>query len=128
VAIQINDVPDPGVDELQQRPPELWAPVNVPVEVQGLVRVLIAPNRTSSALETTIATGDAPSHVLGDDPARACATLIGSAAWKYYPKSNGAGVRWPADVPLVITHHGPVWVGTTAETCIITCIAENHAD
>lgn len=128
MAIEINDVPDPGMDELQQRPPELWAPPNVPVRVEGLVRVLVAPNRTSSATETIIANGDGPAHVLGDDPSRALAILIGSAAWKYYPKQNGAGVRWPADVPLVISHHGPVWVTTAATTCTITCITEDHAD
>lgn len=128
MAIEINDIPDPGMDELQQRPTELWAPPNVPVSVDGIVRVLIVPNRTSAATETLIATGDQPAHILGDDPARAVATLIGSAEWKYYPKSNGAGVRWPADVPLVITHHGGVWATTAATTCTITCIAENHAD
>lgn len=128
MAIEINDVPDPGVDDLQQRPAELWAPINVPVDVQGVVRVLLAPNRSNSPSEYTLASGDGPAHILGDDPSRACATLIGSAEWKYYTKSNGQGVRWPADVPLVITHHGAVYATTAATSCVLTCIAENHGD
>lgn len=126
--MEIDGIPDPGVDQLQERPASEWKPDAVHVIVDGNPRVLNAPNRSCSATQTTIATGDPKAHLMGEQDSRAVATLIGSAAWCYHTSRSGQAVRWPADVPLVITHKGEVYATTTATSCVISVIAEYQAD
>lgn len=121
----IDDVPTPGIDELQQRDPELWAPPNIPVTVEGTPRVLVVGNRTHSAMVMNLTA--AAQHVLGDEPNRAVVTLIGSAPWNYQHTRNAQNVPVPASVPLVLTHVQRFYANASG-TCTLSVFAEYHGD
>jgi hypothetical protein len=121
----VDDIPDPGVDELQQRPPELWAPGAVPVEIEGTPRVLMAGNRRWAAFVTGLTT--TPTHILGNEPARSCVTLIGSAAWSIKSGKSAAAVPIPANVPIVLTHQGEIYA-TSSASADLSVMAEYHGD
>jgi hypothetical protein len=121
----IDDIPDPGIDELQQRPPELWAPPNIPVTIEGTPRVLIVGNRAGSPFAMNLTT--APQHVLGEEPNRAAVTLIGSAAWNYRSTSNAQDVPVPANVPLVL-HHTLRMFANAGGACTLSVFPEYHGD
>ena len=122
---EVTDIPDPGVDELQQRPPEIWAPDAIPVEIVGTTRVLQAPNRTWACQAISLSTNAC--HVVGDEPNRSVVTIVGDADWRIHTNRNAAGKRWPANVPVVLTHQQPIYA-SAAGTATLTVIAEYHGD
>ena len=122
----VTSIPDPDLDELQQRPPEITGVPNVPVEIVGTPRVLQAPNRSWAALGMVLTT--TAQHVLGDEPNRAVATLCADADWLVAVHRNTAAKRWPANVPLVLTHGCEVFASTATGSPNLTVIAEYHAD
>ena len=97
--VYIEDPPDPDLPELQQR--DLPMPT-VPVEVEGKVRVLRLPNRSSSveafAMDATLR------RVMGADPKRARAVLVSSVAWRYARSTTGTTFPVPANIIFPISH------------------------
>lgn len=123
---QVTDIPDPDLDQLQQRPPEITGVPNVPVEIVGTPRVLQAPNRSWSV--STLLLTTSPQHVVGDEPNRAVVTLCADADWLVATHRQTAPKRWPANVPLVLTHNQEVFASTATGSPNLTIIAEYHAD
>ena len=122
----IDGIPEPGIDELQQRDPELWAPAAVPVTIEGTPRVLMAGNRSCNPFSMAMTT--TPQHVLGQELNRAVVTLIGSAAWNYVAdKTNAQAVPVPANVPLVLTHVGRIYA-SAGGACTLSVFPEYHGD
>lgn len=121
----VNDIPDPGIDELQQRPPELWAPPNIPVTIEGTPRVLLVGNRTCSPFATNLTTS--PQLILGEELNRACVTLVGSAAWNYRSATNAQAVPVPASVALVLTHVQKIYADASG-ACTLSAFPEYHGD
>lgn len=121
----VDDIPDPGINELQQRPPELWTPEAVPVQIEGTPRVLMAGNRKWAAFMTGLTS--TPQHILGDEPARSVVTLIGSAAWSIESDRNSQAVTIPANVPIVLTHQAKIYASSSA-SADLSVLAEYHGD
>lgn len=121
----VDDIPAPGIDELQQRPPELWAPESVPVTIEGTPRVLMAGNRRWAAMSFPLTT--TPQHILGDEPARSVVTLIGSAAWSIHSDRNGSAVAIPASVPIVLSHQAKIYASSSA-SADLSVLVEYHGD
>ena len=121
----VDDIPDPGIDELQQRPTELWAPGAVPVEIEGTPRVLMAGNRRWAAFVSPLTS--IAQHVLGEEPARSVVTLIGSAAWFIHSDRNGQACPIPSGTPIVLTHQAKIYASSTA-SADLSVLAEYHGD
>lgn len=122
----VTSVPDPDLDKLQQRQPEITGVPNVPVEIVGTPRVLNAPNRDWACQSMVLST--VLSHVVGNEFNRAVLTLCADGDWLVSTARGKPGKRWPANVPLVLTHSEEVWAGCATGTPTLTFIAEYHAD
>lgn len=118
--------PEPDLAELQQRDQDGPA---VPVRTAGPVEVHELPSRQAPAFSTTLA--DDNQHILGADRKRKVAILICDEPWLYAQQRSAPGVRWPADVPLVITHCDEVYAAIhpdAAGTGTLSVISEIWAD
>jgi hypothetical protein len=121
-----QDLPSPDVDELQQREdnPLLVVPVR-PVEP---VPVHEVPARRAAAFTQTVTT--TPDKVLaGPDPKRRRVLLFPSGVCYVATTANaGAGARIPANVPVELKHHEPVFIRAAADTVDVGVIVETWAD
>lgn len=115
----------PELDELQQqRPPKLTV---VPVEVHGPVGVHEQPSRRGPAFTASLNT--TMIHVLGEDLNRKRAVLMLRSAtatdfFLYATNRSSAGVPWPANVPLELTHCDTVYAGMQSGTGTLSVITE----
>lgn len=119
----MEDPPAPNLADLEQR--EVVYPA-VPVQVEGTVLIQQQPNRTGFATNESLTTAP-PMMVLGADPRRAVAHLIGSAAWLYRASQSGMPVTVPANTILTITHSGAVWAASVTGSVTLGVIGENYA-
>lgn len=108
VPAQLEAMPD--LPELQQRDS---APVVVPVRPDGPVETHELPSRTGAAFTTVLTTS--MQHILGADLKRKVTILLADQPWRYSHLRTGQGVRWPADVPLVLTHADEVYAAEHAD-------------
>ncbi len=119
----VEDPGMPDVPDLLQRDDYLPA---VPVRITGPLVVQMAPSRRGPAFSQDLATTF--QHVLGADPKRRRAVLIGSVDWLYRTATSGGGVPWPQDVPLVLEHADQVFAAVPTSTGQLSVITEVWAD
>ena len=116
----LQDPPSPDLDEVQQR--EHYAVQAVPVCVEGVTAVVLAPARSGSVLLEHLTTDLV--RVLHTDPKRAAATFIGADAWTMGNKAGGTQCPIPADVPVRVQHCAEVWAAAATGTTTLTIITE----
>jgi hypothetical protein len=116
------DVPTPDLQQLQQRDED----PAVPVRTAGPVETHELPSRSAQPSSMTLTT--TMQHVLGADLKRKRATLVADDDWRYSTTRSGPGVRWPADVPLLIEHADAVYAKVSADTAELSVISETWAD
>jgi hypothetical protein len=119
-----SDPPEPELEEVQQRAPQPTE--SVPVHVVGTIIARFAPNKIGPAHSIELDTTRAA--VLSEDERRAVAILLCDADWLYSAGKLAELVRWPADVPLPISHGGAVWAKVSTGTGTLTVIPEFFAD
>jgi hypothetical protein len=118
---------EPELAELQQTDS---APVVVPVRQDGPVETHELPSRQAPAFEQTLEV-TLRSVLSGLDLKRKRALLLGDDVWIYSHSASSPGVRWPADVPLVITHGDAVYAAAHPDAqgvVTLSVIAEVWAD
>lgn len=120
------EVPPPSLDEIQQvdERPTLALPA-VPVEVTGPVNTHELPSRLGVVFDLPLTT--AWQMVLGEDLKRKRLVIVCDADWQVSHAGRGGG-RWPANVPLVITHASPVYALKGTNPGTVTVIPEEWAD
>ncbi len=123
VPINLEDPPNPDLGDLQQR--DLHVFDAIPVTIEGTVNTALAPARFGHALAQNLTT--AVEQVLGADLRRAKTTMICDTAWTYGVQASSCVCPWPANVPLVVTHSGPVYAKGTAGK-VLTVISELYGD
>jgi hypothetical protein len=120
---EIGDLAEPDLATLQQREPVL---PTVPVQVDGIVRVLVVPAHRSAVetfpMDTTLR------RLTGADPRRSRAVLVSASAWNYGHSNRGQTVAIPASVPITITHADEIWVSVPTSTANLSVIYEYQAD
>lgn len=99
----------------------------IPVEIQGSVRVDELPSRTGGIFSRTITT--TTPYRLNENPRRKAVTIIAATAdirigrTQADALNDGAGVQWPAAVPLVLQSADELWIlavgGSTAVGFIV---------
>ncbi len=125
----IEDPPAPDLDDVQQR--EALTLVTVPVKVEGPVRVQNLPAKIGVMQSVPLPGSATPVSVLPRDLRRSVATLICDQEWRVMRKSGSERVRWPADVPLVITSGDEIWAilpATAQDPATLSVISEIYAD
>ncbi len=123
---ELQDPPNPDLDELQQRDPVDVPMVPVPVVTIGPVRTQALPSRSGPAFEFPL-TGTLQ-DVLGPDLRRAVAILIADGDWSYARGRSASPVRWPSGVPLVLTHADAVAAKASGDGVILSVVTEIYAD
>lgn len=130
--MEIEDVPTPELDNLQQR--DMPVPA-VPVRVEGTVLTQRLPNRIGAvSVEALSATRGTPA--LRADPRRASAILMlatvdaaGGATKLLVARSiTGQYATWPLNVPLPVTHCDDVFAKVDTGTGTLTVLTESYAD
>ena len=121
--IEIEDPPDPAIQDVQQR--DLPLP-RVPVIVEGKVRVQPLPARNAGVftfpMDTTVRLA------MGPDMKRSRALLVSTVAWQISRKASGEKVPWPANVVMEIKHADAVWASVPTSTGTLSIVAEYYAD
>lgn len=120
------------VEQTEELPP--LAPVAVPVQVDGPVRVQQVP--TVAADARTYILGDAATKILGRDPRRSVAILMAATGavpflfgYSQAAADAGTAAAWPAGLALPLHSNEEVWVrsGTPGTPVTLTVVAENWA-
>ena len=117
---------DPTPDEVLAEEPSSPHIPPVPVAVQGPVRVQQLPSPVWAMISYAGVT-TAAIQILGAEPRRRTATVLGSAAIRIGQTSAQADAQaapWPANIPLAMTHDGEVWARADTGTVNIMVLVE----
>jgi hypothetical protein len=119
-------VDEPTPDEVlaEEIPARDIAPV--PVIVSGPVRVQTLPSPVWAMVSYAGVTTTAI-QILGGEPRRRKATILGSAAFRVGPSGASADAQaapWPTNIPLEMTHDGEIWARADTGTVNIMVLVE----
>lgn len=128
--LEVPVVPETEEEIHQEVMPAL---ISVPVHLDRPATVQLLPSRVGPAFVTGLNSNW--QSVLNRDPKRRRAVLMLASAtasdtWLYSRTQGGAGVPWPANVPLVLEHADAVYasVGPGNPATTLTAITEMWAD
>lgn len=120
------------LDDVQQEDsyPEIPIPATVRVSQDGPVEVHILPSVSGGCRSFAMAASDQPKRVGNADPRRRSLILLCSQEFYVGTDQNEVGsrygARWPANVPLTLTHSDAVYVGVVVDG-VLSAITENWA-
>lgn len=115
--------PMPDIGTVLQEDTEVIA---VPVTHDGPITTHELPSRGGPVLDFELTTVN--QLIIGADLKRKRVTLVCASAWRVSHSMNSAGAPWPANVPLVLHHAGPIYASVAANTAVLTVIPEEWAD
>jgi hypothetical protein len=122
---------DPSQAEIDQVEPEVYAPMEVPVKVEGPIRAQLLP-ATAFTATTRALTATEAIKVASRDVRRSRVVLIASATvWigvnQMQAKQNVGG-SLPANVPVEMRHTEDIYAIADAATPTLTVIEEFWTD
>jgi hypothetical protein len=121
---ELEDLPNPSVEDVDQRQTR----PGIPVTQTEPLRVQLLPSRTGSVLSEALTVAGGSVQVLYEDNRRRRAVLVADSDWLVSHSQTATASFWPARVPLVIEHAGPVWAAVAAGGANLTIIPEFWAD
>lgn len=122
-----------SIADIEQREADALAGRPVSVAVAGPVGVQQMPSRSWSARNRTVPMDAGGIKIASADPRRRSLTLIAVNAPMFIGATSAANmgptsVRWPAGVPLVLTHQEEVWAACTTADVLVSIVEELWAD